>query len=378
MKKKKETQEENGSALLKALEKAGIRPSPPPDDSIKVVATGLDSFDNDFLQIGGVPLGRFIEVLGPPGSGKSNFALRILGQAQKQYPDKLVAYIDAEARFTKDWARRQGVDVDLLQYHRTNVVEEIGFLINQYVSSGLFSVIVLDSLGNTLTSTSLNFKEFYQKKGETIITKEQPGAIAKLVTRFMQQVTVPAAQNDTLVLVVNQLRDKIGVLYGSTETTPGGNNFGHDLTMRLRFAPVGKDTDIVENGEVVGMRSAVTIQKHTLGRANIRTDDGTHFELYFDNGVEKSKTASIFSKAIRQGIIVKAGGWYSIYNPETGEQVHKLQGEATVKDRCMNDPEFRAEIESYIGASDATYGDRPTEIPENLIEQSGMYELLDE
>lgn len=328
-------------ATLKALEDA---PTPTVLNERRVIPFGFASLDTNLLRVGGIVRGRISQIYGPEAQGKTLSALRLCAMAQRLYPEEAVVWIDTEHTFDFDWAERNEVDArsPLFRYHATTVAEEAMQYIANYLSKprGVISLLVVDSIGNINTARALQGASFDVDGASEFKTKIQPGIQAKLTTELIKNITHQAAQAEVAVLMLNQVREKIGVLYGDPETTPGGKALRHNLTldMRVRLAETVVDGD----KEVEGVRIAYTIRKYKLGSVN-KTTDQNHPTYYFDNGIVRSRVQNVYDNALRSGALVRAGAWFTV--TATGE---RFQGQKAVIAELSDNTEFLERLEGYV------------------------------
>lgn len=306
-------------------------------NELEVIPTGFPGLDYDVMKCGGLPRGRIIEIYGQAGSGKSALAQRVIGIAQKMFPDKFAGLIDSEATYLRDWMQQNGVDIDLLQYKQTNLQEDAFKTALDWTETGKFSVVVIDSLAN-LMPAKMAGNEWYTYDSKTSMVKSDyaVGVFAKLTTEFCKKVVMPAANTNTLVIIVNQVRADIGGFsrpgMPPPVTTPGGHAFGHDLTNRIVLSKV---EDIEENKEIIGFKSRARMRKSKVGTGDGTTDDASHLAFYFQDGIAKTEVYSVFDAAVRNGILLKSGAWY-MWTYE-GESFGKWQGTAKAQAHFLDD-----------------------------------------
>jgi recombination protein RecA len=300
------------------------------------------------------------------GNAKSLFAKRVIAQAQTLFPDKACCYIDTEFTFDREWAETQGVNTSKLQFQQSNIAEQVFGWATKYAQSGGFSVIVVDSLGNLLPRKAFDLKEFYKGKGQEYETSFMPGLMAKLTTDFAKQVSKYASETNTLILVINQMRSKIGVNYGSDETTPGGHAWGHDLSLRIKLQCIDRLKDGKQN--IIGMKVKATIKKSKIATTSA-TDDHSHLIFYFENGAAKTEAFSLYDTAIKKGIIVAKGPWYRLML--NGQEIKKWVGRDNVQNEILSNDELREQIKKGIEESsrDGTFGAEPSSIPEETLDE---------
>lgn len=322
-------------------------PEPNLPDKPKVIPFGLTYLDKSLLTVGGVPRGRITQVFGPEHSGKTFLATRLAAMALRTYPEESVVWIDTENSLDADWARQNQLDIDsdrFLYYKRT-VAEEVIELVLKAIKPGV-SLIVVDSVGNQIEkgfSEAINYE--LNKKGERV-NAQQPGVIAKLMTGMTRTMCNLLTKHDVAIFATNQIREKIGVMYGNPETTPGGKNWAHNLTINMR---VSKKTEIKDDaGELDALHFNISVQKNRLGFRRSTSDFGQPVVMYVKNGIEKSESMSLLDHAVNDGLIIAKGPWYHLANPETGEVIEKFQGRSALEDKVIGDNEFRKMLTKMV------------------------------
>lgn len=328
------------------------------DFNLQVIPTGFSSFDHDVLNIGGIPLGYLTQIFGPESSGKTTLALRIAAMAQRTFPEKLVYWADTEFTLTMDRARQHGIntDQDAFVVNKNNIAEEVFDQIIRAAASGAVSVIVIDSIGNLMSLKSANMEYWETKDGKRQYTP-QPGEMANKITAFVQQLTYWAAKNKVAVIGINQIRSKIGVLYGDPTDVPGGHAWKHDLTIDMRARRVEYDDESVT--------VAIFVKKNKLFGPS-GTTDANHLVFYFENGIEQGKIYNVFDMAVRRNIIRPQKSWIKWYD-EQGELIKTVQGKANFM-KLMRDAEVLEQLEEQINATPPTSEGIPEEtIPDNEV-----------
>ena len=262
---------------------------------VPVISTGAMSLDMT-LGVGGLPKGRVIEIYGQESSGKTTLCLTVIAQAQKA--GGVCAIIDAEHALDSQWAAKLGVDLDRLLVSQPSSGEEGLTICEALAKTGEVSVIVVDSVA-ALTPQA----EIDGQMGDSHM-----GLQARLMSQAMRKLTSVTAQTGTMVIFTNQVRDKIGVIFGNPETTTGGKALKFYASVRLQIARIGmiKDTE----QKVVGNRTRVKVVKNKVAPPFGECE----FDIYFDCGI--SWPASVLEVATEKGVIEKAGTWFS-YNGKT-------------------------------------------------------------
>lgn len=291
-----------------------------PMDNIEVIPTGCIVLDNA-LGIGGVPRGRIVEIYGPESSGKTTVSLHIIAQAQKM--GGTAAFIDAEHALDPIYASHLGIDLDELYVSQPDTGEQALDICETLVRSGAFDVIVIDSVA-ALTPKA----EIEGEMGDSFI-----GLQARLMSQALRKLTAITNKSKTCVVFINQLREKVGVMFGSPETTTGGKALKFYSSIRL---DVRKVDTIKDGSEFVGNRTRVKVVKNKLAPPFKQAE----FDIIYGKGV--SNEGCILDLATELGVIEKSGSWFS-YN---GEKIG--QGRENVKAYIVNNPEVAEELTKKI------------------------------
>ena len=291
-----------------------------PMDNIEVIPTGCIVLDNA-LGIGGVPRGRIVEIYGPESSGKTTVSLHIIAQAQKM--GGTAAFIDAEHALDPIYAGHLGIDLDELYVSQPDTGEQALDICETLVRSGAFDVIVIDSVA-ALTPKA----EIDGEMGDSFI-----GLQARLMSQALRKLTAITNKSKTCVVFINQLREKVGVMFGSPETTTGGKALKFYSSIRL---DVRKIDTIKDGSDFVGNRTRVKVVKNKLAPPFKQAE----FDIIYGKGV--SNEGCILDLATELDIIEKSGSWFS-YN---GEKIG--QGRENVKSYILNNPEFAEEVTNKI------------------------------
>ena len=286
-------------------------------DSIPTGSMGLDLA----LGIGGVPRGRIVELYGPESSGKTTVALSIIAQAQKLGGE--VAFVDVEHALDPKYAKAIGVDVDDLLVSQPNSGEEALEIMEMLVRSGSIDVVVLDSVAALTTKAEID-----GNMGDSNV-----GQLARLMSQAMRKLTPILSKTNCVAIFINQIREKIGVLYGNPETTPGGRalKFYSSVIIDVR-----KGEAIKEHGEQIGSRTKIKIKKNKVAPPFKECE----FDLIYGKGI--SRMGEVIDIAVELDIIKKSGSWFSYGDTKLG------QGKDNVRAILEKDPEMLSEIEEKI------------------------------
>lgn len=287
---------------------------------IPVIPTGSITLDAA-LGVGGYPKGRVIEIFGPESSGKTTLAIHAIAEAQKE--GGIAAFIDAEHAFDSSYAQRLGVDIDNLLISQPDNGEQALEIADSLIRSSAIDIIVIDSVA-ALTPKA----EIEGEMGDS-----KMGLQARLMSQALRKLTSSIAKTKTVCIFINQLRDKIGVVYGNPETTTGGNalKFYASVRIDIRRTAVIKDGD-----EQLGTRTKVKVVKNKVAPPFKKAE----FDIMFGEGI--SKIGEIIDLAVDYDIIKKAGSWFSYGDRKIG------QGRDAVKDLLATDHELAAEIEAKV------------------------------
>ncbi|MBE7705853.1 MAG: recombinase RecA [Cyanobacteria bacterium SIG30] len=286
-------------------------------DSIPTGAMALDLA----LGIGGVPKGRIIEVYGPEASGKTTLAQHIVAECQKK--GGIAAYIDAEHALDPEYAKNLGVDIDSLLISQPDTGEQALDIAEELVRSGAIDVVVIDSVAALVPKAEI----------EGAMDEQQMGLQARLMSKGLRKLTGIVAKTNTTVIFINQLRQKIGVMYGNPETTTGGNALKYYASVRLDIRRV---ETLKKDGEDIGNRVKVKVAKNKVAPP-FRVAE---FDIIYGKGI--SKIGNILDVAVNLEIVKKAGAWFSYNDEKLG------QGRDKSKEVLEANPELLKEIEDKI------------------------------
>ncbi|MCL1828276.1 MAG: recombinase RecA [Oscillospiraceae bacterium] len=287
--------------------------------NVEAISTGSLSLDIA-LGIGGVPRGRIVEIYGPESSGKTTLALHILASAQKNGGE--VAFIDVEHALEPAYAGALGVDIDNLLISQPDTGEQALEITEALVRSGAVDVIVVDSVAALLPRSEL----------EGDIGDSSVGVIARLMSQALRKLAGTISKTNCIVVFINQLREKIGVIYGSSETTPGGRALKYFSSVRL---DVRRIETLKSGGEMIGNRTRVKVIKNKVAPPFKEAE----FDIIYGEGI--SALGEIVDLGVKLEFIEKAGAWYSV-----GET--RVQGRDGVKEYLRENPAVAADIEAKI------------------------------
>jgi recombination protein RecA len=301
-------------------------------EGIEVISTGSIALDSA-LGVGGVPKGRVVEVYGPEASGKTTLALHMVAQAQKK--GGLAAYIDAEHALDPDYARKLGVDIDNLFISQPDSGEQALEICDQLVRSGALDIIVIDSVAALVPKAEID-----GEMGDSHV-----GLQARLMSQALRKMTGTISKTNTCVVFINQIRMKIGVMFGNPETTSGGNALKFYASVRLDVRSIqsikGNTGDPLvatkdEDSSVVGKKTKVKVVKNKVAPPlKVAT-----FDIMYGEGI--SRLGEIIELGTQLEIIQKSGSWYSYKDSRLG------QGGENVKKLLQDNPELADEIEGLI------------------------------
>src|SRR6187402_2161765 len=291
-------------------------------NEMEVISTGSIVLDSA-LGIGGFPKGRIIEIYGPESSGKTTVAIHVIAEAQKK--GGMCAIIDAEHAFDSVYARKLGVDVDNLLISQPDYGEQGLEIADRLILSGALDVVVIDSVAALVPKGEL--------EGE--MGDSKMGLQARLMSQALRKLTATINKTNTVCIFINQLREKIGVMFGNPETTTGGNALKFYASVRL---DIRRSTQIKDGDEAIGNRVKVKVVKNKVAPP-FRTAE---FDIIFGEGV--SKTGEIIDMGVELGIVQKSGSWFSYESNKLG------QGRDSVKGLLRDNPALADEIEAKIRA----------------------------
>ena len=291
-----------------------------PEMTVEAIPTGSLALDAA-LGIGGVPKGRIIEIYGPESSGKTTLALHIVAQAQKRGGE--VAFVDAEHALDPDYAARIGVDIDSMLVSQPDTGEQALEITDALVRSGAIDVVVVDSVA-ALTPRA----EIEGEMGDTFV-----GLQARLMSQALRKLAGNISKTNCVVIFINQLRMKIGVMYGNPETTTGGNALKFYASVRIDI----RRTEAIKNGsEIIGNRTRAKIVKNKVAPPFKEA----YFDIMYGEGI--SKWGELVDLAVQLDIIQKSGSWFSMGDERIG------QGRDSVKTYLQEHPDIADSVEQQV------------------------------
>jgi recombination protein RecA len=297
---------------------------------IETVSTGSLALDIA-LGVGGLPRGRVVEIYGPESSGKTTLALHCVAEAQKK--GGICAFIDAEHALDPIYARKLGVNVDDLLISQPDAGEQALEIADTLVRSGAVDVLVIDSVAALVPRAELD-----GEMGDT-----QPGLQARLMSQALRKLTASINRSNTMVIFINQIRMKIGIMYGSPETTTGGHALKFYASVRLDIRRVGA---IKERDEVVGNQTRVKVVKNKLAPPFRAVE----FDIMYGEGI--SKVGELIDLGLKAGVVEKSGTWFSYDSQRIG------QGRENAKMFLKANPDIAAKIETAIRQNAGLIADR--------------------
>ena len=287
---------------------------------IEVISTGSIGLDVA-LGIGGLPRGRVVEIYGPESSGKTTVAIHVIAEAQKR--GGMCAFIDAEHAFDSAYAQRLGVDIDNLLISQPDYGEQALEIADRLILSGALDVVVIDSVAALVPKGEL--------EGE--MGDSKMGLQARLMSQALRKLTATIHKTNTICIFINQLREKIGVMFGNPETTTGGNALKFYASVRL---DIRRMTQIKDGDEAIGNHVKVKVVKNKVAPPFRQAE----FDIIYGEGI--SKTGEIIDMGVELGIVQKSGSWFSYNGDKLG------QGRDSVKQLMSDNPEMAVEIEAKI------------------------------
>ncbi len=290
-------------------------------EEMEVIPSGSIGLDLA-LGVGGYPRGRIIEIYGPESSGKTTLALHAIAEAQKE--GGIAAFVDAEHAFDRFYAQSLGVDLENLIISQPDYGEQALEIVDNLIRSGAIDIVVVDSVA-ALTPKS----EIEGEMGDS-----KMGLQARLMSQALRKLTANISRTKSTVIFINQLREKIGVMFGNPETTTGGNALKFYASQRLDVRRIGAIKD--SKGEILGNRTKVKVVKNKVAPP-FKTAE---FDIMYGKGI--SRVGEVLDWAVELGIVQKSGAWFSYDGSKLG------QGRDKVKQMLEDNPELREELEAKI------------------------------
>ncbi|MDQ3660626.1 MAG: recombinase RecA [Actinomycetota bacterium] len=291
-----------------------------PQAGIEVISTGSMAMDLA-LGVGGLPRGRIVEIYGPEGSGKTTVSLHVIAEAQKA--GGLVAFVDAEHALDPSYAKALGVNIDDLLVSQPDTGEQALEIVDTLTRSGAMDVVVIDSVAALVPRAELE-----GEMGDTHV-----GLQARLMSQALRKLTGNVSRTRTVLIFINQIREKIGVMFGSNETTPGGRALKFSSSVRL---DVRRIDSLKEGSEIVGSRVRVKVVKNKVSAPFKKAE----FDIQYGSGI--SKEGSLLDVAIEHGFVRKSGAWFIYGEDQLG------QGRENAKTFLAENPDIATEIELKI------------------------------
>lgn len=288
--------------------------------NVEAISTGSLSLDMA-LGIGGLPRGRIIEIFGPESSGKTTVALHVVAQAQKRGGEAV--FIDVEHALDPVYAKALGVDIDSLLVSQPDTGEQALEICEALVRSGAIDVVVVDSVAAMVTKA-----EIEGEMGDSHV-----GLQARLMSQALRKLTGSISKSNCMVIFINQLREKIGVMYGNPETTPGGRALKFYSSVRL---DIRRSEQLKDGSDVVGNRTKVKVVKNKVAPPFRQAE----FDIMYGEGI--SRVGEVLDMAVQLDIINKGGSWFSYKETRLG------QGRDNVKQYLKDNPEFCEEIAQQV------------------------------
>ena len=314
---------------------------------IETIPTGCLGLDIA-LGVGGLPKGRIVEVYGPESSGKTTLALHVVAEAQKK--GGICAFVDAEHALDPVYARKLGVDLENLLISQPDTGEQALEITDTLVRSGACDILVIDSVA-ALTPRA----EIEGEMGASL-----PGLQARLMSQALRKLTASISRSNTMVIFINQIRMKIGVMFGSPETTTGGNALKFYSSVRLDIRRIGA---IKDRDEVVGNQTRIKVVKNKLAPPFKQVE----FDIMYGEGV--SRTGELIDLGVTAGIVEKSGSWFSYDSQRLG------QGRENAKTFLKENPEVAATIEQTIRENAGLIGEKLLDEPTGKDEEGSEDDL---
>lgn len=288
--------------------------------NVEIIPTGALGLDIA-LGLGGIPKGRIVEIYGPESSGKTTVALHMIAEVQKQ--GGIAGFIDAEHALDPVYARNIGVDIDNLYISQPDNGEQALEITETMVRSGAVDIVIVDSVAALVPKAEID-----GEMGDSHV-----GLHARLMSQALRKLTAAISKSNCVVIFINQLREKVGVLFGSPETTTGGRALKFYSSVRL---DVRRIDSLKQGGEIIGNRVKIKVVKNKIAPPFKEVE----FDIMFGKGI--SREGDVLDLAANTGIVNKSGSWYSYNNEKIG------QGRENAKKYLMENPEVMAEIDHKV------------------------------
>lgn len=289
-------------------------------EEVQVIPTGSVGL-NIALGVGGYPRGRVIEIFGPESSGKTTLAIHAIAEAQKQ--GGIAAIIDAEHAFDRFYAEKLGVDIDNLLISQPDSGEQALEIADQLIRSSAVDIVVVDSVAALTPKAEL----------EGDMGDNKVGLQARLMSQALRKLTATISKTNTTCIFINQLREKIGVMFGNPETTTGGNALKFYASVRLDIRRIGQ---LKDGDEIIGSQTRVKVVKNKVAPPFRKAE----FDIMYGEGI--SRTGEIIDLGVEYGIVKKSGSWFSYGDTKLA------QGRDAAKNVLRDNPELAAELETKI------------------------------
>jgi recombination protein RecA len=299
--------------------------------AISAIPTGAMALDVA-LGVGGLPRGRVVEIYGPESSGKSTLAMHVVAEAQRN--GGICAYIDAEHAMDPVYARAIGVDIDQLLISQPDTGEQALEIADMLVRSGALDVVVIDSVA-ALTPRA----EIEGEMGDSHV-----GLQARLMSQALRKLTANLNKTNTIMIFINQLREKIGVMFGSPETTPGGRALKFYSSVRLDIRRI---ESIKDGAEVVGNRTRVKVVKNKVAPPFRQAE----FDIMYGKGI--SREGSLLDMAVEMGIVKKSGAWFTYEGEQLGQGRENAKNYLSENTEIMVEISEKVKVQAGIGDVDA-------------------------
>ena len=292
-------------------------------DVVEVESISTGSFGLDIaMGVGGFPRGRIVEIYGPESSGKTTLALHAIAEAQSN--GGIAAFVDAEHAFDKIYAEKLGIDLENLLVAQPDYGEQALEIVEQLVRSSAIDIIVIDSVAALVPKSEL----------EGDMGDSKMGLQARLMSQALRKITGAVHKTNATCVFINQLRDKIGVMFGSPETTTGGNALKYYSSIRLDIRRIGQIKESADN--ITGNRTRVKVQKNKVAPPFKVVE----FDILYGEGI--SRAGEVLDKAVELNIVKKAGAWFSYGTEKLG------QGRETVRNLLKSDLKLMQELEHKV------------------------------